>query len=165
MARRGPAPTPTKIRLLRGETRPSQINRHGPEPLPGMPEPPDDLDPAAKVVWERVMREFGHTGVIRGADHDVFRAYCDAVVRYGQAEAALRGTGPLVRDRHHGGELTKSPLHQIVRDNAALVRALAGDLGLTPAARVGLRQGAPRSGPTKLDELRARREARGLRGG
>jgi phage terminase small subunit len=36
------------------------------------------------------------------------------------------------------GELVKNPLHQIVRDNATLVRQLAGDLGLSPAARTSL---------------------------
>ena len=44
------------------------------------------------------------------------------------------------------GELIKNPLHQIVRDNAALVLSLARELGLTPSARSGLRaptQAAP----------------------
>ena len=40
MGRRGPAPTPTKLKLLRGETRPSRINRAEPKPggVPRMPE-------------------------------------------------------------------------------------------------------------------------------
>jgi P27 family predicted phage terminase small subunit len=152
---------PTKLRVLRGESRPSQINRHEPEPLPGGPIAPDDLSPEAKAVWERVLREVGQTGVIRGADADVYRMYCEAVVRYRQAEGLLRQTGPLVVDRHHGGAAVRSPLHQIVRDNAVLVRALAGELGLTPAARVGLRdggEGAPVA--STLEQLRARHAAR-----
>jgi hypothetical protein len=36
-------------------------------PLPGFPAMPEDLDPKAAAVWERVAREFGQTGVIRGA--------------------------------------------------------------------------------------------------
>ena len=161
MGRRGPAPMPTKLRLLRGETRPSQINRHEPEPLPGGPVMPDDVSPEAQAVWERVLREVGPTGVIRGADSDVFALYCEAVVRYRQAEALLRQTGPLVVDRHHGGSPVKSPLHQIVRDNAVLVRALAGELGLTPAARVGLRDaGDAAPVASTLEALRARHAAR-----
>jgi P27 family predicted phage terminase small subunit len=152
---------PTKLRVLRGESRPSQINRHEPEPLPGGPIAPDDLSPEAKAVWERVLREVGHTGVIRGADADVLRMYADAVARYQQAEGLLRQTGPLVVDRHHGGSAVKSPLHQIVRDNAVLVRTFAGELGLSPAARVGLRdagEGAPVA--STLEALRARHAAR-----
>jgi len=161
MGRRGPAPMPTKLRLLRGESRPSQINRHEPEPLAGGPVMPDDLSPEAQAVCERVIREVGQTGVIRGADSDVLAMYCEAVVRYRQAEALLRQTGPLIVDRHHGGAPVKSPLHQIVRDNAVLVRALAGELGLTPAARVGLRDaGDAAPVASTLEALRARHAAR-----
>ena len=33
MGRRGPAPTPTKVKRLRGETRPSRLNLHEPSPV------------------------------------------------------------------------------------------------------------------------------------
>ena len=36
------------------------------------------------------------------------------------------------------GELVKNPLHQIVRDNADLIRAFARELGFTPSARSAL---------------------------
>ena len=35
----------------------------------------------------------------------------------------------------------KNPLHQIVRDDAELMRSLARELGLTPSARTGLTGG------------------------
>ena len=159
MGRRGPAPTPTKLRLLRGESRPSQVNRHEPEPLAGAPAPPADLDPAARVVWQRVLHDQA-AGVITGADTDIFRLFCEAVVRYRGSEALLHRSGPLVVDRHHGGALMKNPLHQIVRDNATLVRALAGELGLTPAARVGLRDaGETPPASSTLEALRVRHAA------
>jgi P27 family predicted phage terminase small subunit len=87
--------------------------------------------------------------------------YCEAVVRYEQAARLLSQSAPLIRGRR-GAELVKNPLHQVVRDNAPLVRALAGDLGLTPAARVGLRE-AVRTSATprgRLDALRERRARR-----
>ena len=37
------------------------------------------------------------------------------------------------------GELVKNPLHQIVRDDAMLIRLFARDLGFVPSAREGLR--------------------------
>lgn len=75
MGRRGPAPTPTALKLLRGETRPSRINRDEPLPVGELVPIPSDLSPEAQAVWRRVLREFGHTGVIRGADGDVMRIY------------------------------------------------------------------------------------------
>lgn len=153
----GPPPVPTRLKMLRGETRPSRLNRQEPEPVLGMPSPPPDMSIPARQVWERVAREFGHTGVIRGADQDILRAYCEAVVRYEFAARMLEETGPLLVDRVHPGQMQKNPLHQVVRDNAYLMRMLAGELGLTPAARVGLQSGGDnRPARTKLQELIAK---------
>jgi len=160
MGRRGPAPTPTRLRVLRGETRPSQVNLAEPVPIQGLPVPPADLGPDALAVWVRILAAFGHTGVITGADTDTLRLYCEAMVRYQQAARLLDQSGPLSRGRR-GAELVKNPLHQVVRDTATLVRALAGDLGLTPAARVGLRYAGTAPNPHgRLAELRERRVTR-----
>src|SRR5450759_5153800 len=50
MGRRGPAPTPTKVKMLRGETRPSRLTLHEPLPSPDVPEIPADMDAEAKIV-------------------------------------------------------------------------------------------------------------------
>jgi P27 family predicted phage terminase small subunit len=139
---RGPAPTPTKLKLLRGETRASRVNRAEPEPG-GSPHMPPGMSDASKRVWRRIIRDYGRTGVITAADADVLRAYCDAVVRYVQADTALQASGPLSRGARHG-DVVRNPLHQIVRDNATLVRGFARELGLTPSARSGV-AGTPRA--------------------
>ncbi|MGH2897033.1 MAG: phage terminase small subunit P27 family [Solirubrobacteraceae bacterium] len=136
MGDRGPAKTPTKLRMLRGETRPSQINHNEPKP-DGAPVMPVDMSQASKKVWRRIMKDYSGTGVLTGVDRDVLRAYCETVARYEYAAKALEESGPLVRGSRTG-ELVKNPLHQVVRDNALLVRALARELGFTPAARTGL---------------------------
>jgi P27 family predicted phage terminase small subunit len=98
---------------------------------------PPDMSDEAKRVWRRVIRDFGATGVLTAVDADALRTYCEAVARYVQAARTLEASGPLVRGAR-SGELVKNPLHQIVRDNAILLRAFARELGLTPAARTGL---------------------------
>ncbi len=148
MGRRGPAPTPTKVKRLRGETRPSRLNDHEPMPSAALPKMPADMDPDAKAVWRRVLRDMGHTGVIRSADADVLRCYCEAVSRYAAAARLYAQTGPLTR---RDGNLVKNPLHQVTRDNADEVRQFARELGLSPSARVGLRIDQARA----LDDLTA----------
>jgi len=128
---------PTKIKLLHGETRPSRLNHTEPRPRAQLPKLPSGLGVGAAVVWRRVIREFGHAGVLTAVDSDILRAYCESVARYESAGAMLDASGPLVRGVR-GHELVKNPLHQIVRDNAVLVRSLARELGLTPSARAGL---------------------------
>ena len=158
MTRRGPAPTPTALKILRGETRPSRVNRDEPRPVGELVPIPEDISPEAQAVWRRVVREFGHTGVIRGADGDVMRIYCETVARYEKASRLLDASGPLIKGAR-GGELVKNPLHQIVRDNAVLIRSLASELGLTPAARVGLHDanGRATTASTTLQRLQASR--------
>ena len=136
MGSRGPAPMPTRLKILHGETRSSRLNRNEPRPG-GQPRMPADMSDEAKRVWRRVIRDFGATGVLTAVDADALRTYCEAVVRYVQAARTLEASGPLVRGAR-SGELVKNPLHQVVRDNAILLRAFARELGLTPSARTGL---------------------------
>lgn len=156
MGRRGPAPKPTRLKLLAGETRPSRINRDEPQPVDRLPALPLDMGDRARQVWERVMRDFGHTGVIKALDTDALRIYCESVAAWEQAEALLRQSGPLIKGRD--GNLVRNPLAQIARDNATMVRIYARELGLTPAARVGLHAEAATPATTStLQRLRSKR--------
>ena len=137
MGTRGPQPKPTALKILSGETRPSVINYAEPIPEGGPLSPPPDIRPEARVVWEQVVAALGRTGVLTSADKHVLRLYAEAMARYLEAEAMLVKTGPLIKGRD--GNFVKNPLHQIVRDNADAVKKYAREIGLTPAARVGLR--------------------------
>jgi len=99
---------------------------------------PKDIDPEARAVWRRVLREMGETGVITAADADLLRAYCEAVASYVRNRRLLTESGALVRGAR-GRDLVKSPLHQIVREERDAIRLLARELGLSPSARAGLR--------------------------
>jgi P27 family predicted phage terminase small subunit len=135
--------------MLRGETRPSRLNLREPMPSPDIPKMPADMAAEAKVVWRRVLRDMRHTGVIRAADTDVLRCYCESVARYEYAGRLLAQSGPLVRGQR--GELVKNPLHQVVRDNADEIRGFARELGFTPTARAGLQ--SPRAEGSMFEEL------------
>lgn len=153
MGRRGPVPTPTAEKLRRGETRPSRLNLLEPLPSRDLPKLPHDMAPEAKAVWRRVVRAMRHTGVIRSADADVFRCYCEAVVAYVAEARRLAAEGAVIQSRRYsraaddgddgeqggGVELIKNPRQQVVRDNRDAVRLFARELGLSPSARVGLR--------------------------
>jgi P27 family predicted phage terminase small subunit len=107
-----------------------------------------------RAIWERVVEALGPTGVLTSADRDLLRLYAEALARYIEAEQMLAKSGPLIRGRD--GNLVKNPLHQIVRDNGDAVKKYARELGLTPAARVGLRgeiDGNANSATAKLDAI------------
>ena len=138
MGSRGPKPTPTKLKVLRGETRPSRVNRAEPQPVQLFPEPPEHLSDEAKAAWAHVQTTMASTRVITAADADMLELYCESLARYREWSELLGKSGPLIKGARHG-ELVKNPLVAMVRDTGTQVRALAGELGLTPASRSSLR--------------------------
>jgi P27 family predicted phage terminase small subunit len=135
MGRHGPPREPAALRIHKGETRPSQVNYLEPVPRWSRPVMPADMDARAKAVWRRVMREMAPADVIRGADTDVLRCFCEAVADYAEARRQLHATGLLVMRE---GQLAKNPMCQVVRDNRDAIRSFARELGLSPAARASL---------------------------
>jgi P27 family predicted phage terminase small subunit len=127
---------PTELKLLHGERRPSRLNRNAPK-AKNVPVMPEGMSAPAQAIWNRITRDYAHTGVLTSVDTDAVRVYCEAVVRYEHAAAMLEQSGPLVRGARRG-DLIKNPLHQIVRDDADLIRAFARELGFTPSARSAL---------------------------
>lgn len=140
MGSRGPAKTPTKLRVLHG-ARKRDLNQSEPKPRADVPTKPVGMSPAAEAVWDQVLRDWGETKVILAVDARALRVYCEAVVRYEVYAPQLEATGPLIRGAKRGAELVRNPLHQIVRDTADLVIKAARELGLTPAARANLHTG------------------------
>lgn len=136
MGARGPAPMPTELKLLHGERRSSRLNRNAPK-VKNTPVMPAGMSDAAQAIWNRVMRDYSASGILTSVDTDALRVYCESVVRYEHAAAMLEKSGPLVRGARRG-DLVKNPLHQVVRDDADLIRAFARELGFTPSARSAL---------------------------
>ncbi|WP_159944798.1 MULTISPECIES: phage terminase small subunit P27 family [unclassified Nocardiopsis] len=135
MGRRGPAPKPTKLRVLHGE-RPHRINTSEPQPAAGLPEPPEGLDEATRAIWDEVVAELDAMGLATRPDRHQLHAYVEAVRLHAQASVLVQRAGPLIKDRD--GDLRTNPAVRIQREASRTMLLLAREFGLTPAARVGL---------------------------
>lgn len=78
MGQRGPAPLPANIRIMRGETRPSQIDR-APKPQ-DPPAKPADLSPEAAAVWDAILAATAMTSHIGQAHAEALRQYAELTV-------------------------------------------------------------------------------------
>ena len=132
MGKRGPAKTPTALAVIRGETRPSRVNLHAPDPPPTVARPQEYLDLDALGVWQRLAPSLIARGVLTPWDADAFAAYCTAVVHHRRAVLAVNKAGVMLGT---GRNLHKHPALQVVRDQAALMVTLGGRFGLTPSDR------------------------------
>ena len=128
MGQRGPAPQPAKLRMLKGETRPSQL-KDAPQPQ-DPPAKPADLTPEASAVWDRILEATSFTRHIGQAHADSFRAYCEVTARL------FAHVDPMSREW---------------RDLAASHLRLARELCLTPATSTNLR--ATAAPERKLDRF------------
>jgi P27 family predicted phage terminase small subunit len=140
MGKRGPAPAPTGLRLVKGD-RKSRINTDEPQPREGVPQCPPDAAPAVHEVWNYTMAQLEHMRIITEADRDVLYAYCEAVVLHREASRVLATEGFIIEGLHGG--MVKHPAHQIQRDAATMMRAFAQEFGLTPSARSTIKVSAP----------------------
>lgn len=132
VTRPGPKPTPTKLRIVRGD-RPDRINTKEPKAPSTGPRCPSWLSPDAKKVWRRTTKQLESMKILSEADQDVIVAYVNAVVLYERATKIVDEVGVLVEGRRDG--MVKNPAVQVQRDQAQLIRQLAGELGLTPSSR------------------------------
>lgn len=158
MGKRGPAPKPTQLRVLHGE-RPYRINSNEPQPAPGLPAPPAELDEAGRRIWDFVVTELDAMGLAQRPDIHQLHPYVEEVRLHTQVSVLVSKAGPLIKDRDN--ELRTNPAVRIQRgrtDHARVrkgVRAHSGRAGVTgdTEGRRGLRVT-----PAQLGRARARSE-------
>jgi len=134
---RGPVPAPDNVRQLRG-TKPYK----GPDGKPARrvvlppkaPAPPKGLGQAALAEWRRVAKELERAGVLAEVDRGILTAYCTAWAHMMAAQDELRSKGVTVLNREKVP--VKNPAWQVYREASRSMAAAAGQLYLTPVARL-----------------------------
>jgi P27 family predicted phage terminase small subunit len=135
MGRRGPAPKPTQLRLLHGDEE-RTINRNEPQPAPGPPDTPVDLDDTSRAVWDYIVAELDAMGLATRPDRDQLFAYCEAVALHAKAVRMVHTAGPLIKDKD--GYVRLNPAVRVQHQSARTILLYAREFGLTPASRVHL---------------------------
>jgi P27 family predicted phage terminase small subunit len=145
----GPKPTPTHLKLLRGNPGQRPINKREPKPsiAPEPPEPPDFLSPAAKDEWWRIVPELHALGLLTVLDLKVLAAYCSTAAHWEAAERMLRDmaerdpvTGALLI-KTAAGNAMYNPVIGIARKAAQDMVRIAAEFGFSPAARTRIQLG------------------------
>jgi P27 family predicted phage terminase small subunit len=138
MGRSGPAPTPTALRVLKGD-RPYRINRDEPRPRDELPTEPDWLTAGAREEWRRVLPDLVAMGTAKAVDASALAAYCESVALLARLVREVEATGPIVAGRDGDPGPRKNPAVAMVRDASAAVRMWAREFGFTPSARQPLK--------------------------
>lgn len=134
MGKRGPAPRPTSLKLLQGD-RSDRVNVDEPTPSSLPIDAPDYLDDDARAVWDRLAPDLERQGVLTAWDVDALAVFCTAVVHHRRAVQTVNQTQVLLKASGGHTGIVKHPAMQIIRDQAAVIRAFGQEFGLTPSAR------------------------------
>jgi P27 family predicted phage terminase small subunit len=96
-----------------------------------LPEPPGWLDNVARQEWDRILPEVSAAYVITPMDAVILASYCAAFAKWRQCEDRVRKEGIIVGGKIH-------PLERHALYLLQEVRRIAGEFGLSPAARTRL---------------------------
>jgi P27 family predicted phage terminase small subunit len=158
----GPRPTPTYLKLIRGNPGCRKIK---PEPQPTIPrkapEPPDFLSDEAKAEWARVVPQLRVLGLLTALDTPLLAGYCQAYGRWIAAErilARLAAENPDTQGLTITGTMGSpmvNPMLKIARFCAADVLRFAAEFGFSPAARTRISAGISPEVKSKFGDLLA----------
>ena len=128
----GPPPTPTSLKLLRGNPGKRAINKDEPQPEPFDANPPAFLNDEALGEWRRLLPILQQMKVLTAADFGAFVNLCQAYSMKLEALRDIRERGQVVPSPQ--GEKA-NPSVKIYQDSMEAENRLQQQFGLTPASR------------------------------
>lgn len=137
MGTRGPVPAPDNVRVLKGmkplkDSAGRRVRRV--VLAPKAPAMPKGLGRLAAEEWRRVVKELARAGVLSEVDRGVMTAYVTAWQHMMEAEALLRKEGVTQQSREK--VKVRNPAWQVYREANRTMLAAAGQLFITPVARL-----------------------------
>lgn len=132
MGRRGPRREPTALKLIKGNPGKRALNDAEPQlSVPKNSEPPERLGKEAAEEWVRLYAELVEKGVLTEGDVAIFEEYCYTLGELRKFERLTKEYSPEVAILKGFHKATVTLRNQL--------RQLAGDLGLTPSSRSGVK--------------------------
>jgi P27 family predicted phage terminase small subunit len=134
---------PTKLKELRGTTRPDRLveNEMVVALVAELPDPPEWLSVIGKNEWTKVCSELFGKQMLHQIDLRLIESYCNAMSLHIETEMMLREKGRIQIYKNTDGTIRHAqsvPYQKIAND--ALDRALkiAREFGLTPSSRTSI---------------------------
>ena len=141
MSKRGRRPTPTKLRVLRGNPSQRALNDREPDPptIDGKVKPTFPLSSYGLSCWERLIENLAAVKLLTVMDVDVLTRYCNTLDEYHLAVVDVRKQGRTVtrRTMHDEVKVTNPRFSQMQQLSRDLLR-LESEFGLTPSYRISV---------------------------
>ena len=153
---KGRKPTPTRLKVVRGNPGKRALPKGEPKPrkIARVPAAPGHLSRLAANEWRRVAGQLCALGVLTSIDLRSLEAYCDAYSKMRTASAALDEHGVTYLTTTESGSvmIRKRPEVEIFAAMLIQVRAFATEFGLTPSSRTRVGTKAPKDDEHAKDD-------------
>ena len=156
--RTGRRRVPTRLKQLKGETRPSRLNLNEPEPAEGLPPKPMHLKGDASSEWNRLAEIATEMRVLTVADGPILEATCMAYAELREAQRLIEKQGAVYQTLGPHGEplmTRKNPAADLRSDAWKRYVSGLGHFGLSPATRSKV-SAQPPERSNKLDRFSRR---------
>ena len=156
MGKRGPRPTPTQLKVLRGNPGCRPLNRNEPSPPSTGITMPAYLGPVAAARWGELLPMLQAVKVMTQADVEALARYCDTYEWWLAVRAKLKADGdtyPILNDKGEVKYVAQRPEVSIAHKLAVQMRQLEQDFGLNPSARTSLHVEDPKHETDDEDRL------------
>ncbi len=133
----GRKPTPTTMKVMRGNPGKRALNDEEPIPENDLgAEPPDHFNEKQGRVWREVIAE-APAGMLKTLDKALLEAYCINVVLLEEMNNKIQTAGTIARGAL--GNPVVSPYVRIMSTATQMVIKCASELGFTPSSRSRIR--------------------------
>lgn len=129
---RGPKPTPTALKIVRGNPGKRPLPENEPTPN-GEAVAPEWLSAQAAAHWPAVAPQLESAGVLTSMDATALAMYCEAFARWQNANEVVAKTGLVVPGQK--GTLTQNPAIHIANVAFDQMRKMLIEFGMTPSSR------------------------------
>lgn len=133
----GRRPTPTELKLVRGNPGKRPINKSEPQPARRIPSAPDHLSSDGQVAWGRLTVLLDRMGVLTEADGFALERLCDCYAEILALRDVIDAQGRTYETTSTQGELVlkANPAVTMLADVDRRFKSYLVEFGLTPAAR------------------------------
>lgn len=137
---RGKTPTPTALKILRGNPGRRRLNSEEPSSplLKRMPPAPGFLDDEGRRVWSAEGRRFIKAGLLTALDLTMFGTWCIWYSKRDLASRAVNQSGIVVRANGVGNPYI-SPYMNVISMCSKAMHQIEIEFGLSPASRSKVR--------------------------
>jgi P27 family predicted phage terminase small subunit len=133
MGVRGPRPSPTKLKVLRGNPGRRPLNQDEPIPEAGSLVPPSWLEGEGIAEWNRIAPKLHDLGLLTTVDEQALATYCHTWARWREAEHHIKKFGMVIKGK--GGYPVISPFVAVANRAMAQMKGFLVEFGMTPSAR------------------------------